>query len=108
MQATDIQWSAEEQQIAKAAFDLAYGRETGQLLSTVREQSQKIEGLDDLWQMHDYLSARRHELDGKYDYRYSTLVFVFAGLLKDGWLKLDELAGLQADKLAKINALSRM
>ncbi|NJM74095.1 MAG: hypothetical protein HC862_30640, partial [Scytonema sp. RU_4_4] len=53
----------------------------------------------DLWRLHDFLSARRHEVEGKYDYQYSVLLFVFAGLVKEGWLHLTELEGLDKDKL---------
>jgi Photoprotection regulator fluorescence recovery protein len=108
MQATEIQWSATEQQIAKTAFDSAYVRETSHLLDLIRVQAPKIEGLEDLWKLHDFLSARRHEIDGKYDYRYSTLIFVFAGLMREGWLTSVDLDGLAPEKLAKITALSRM
>ncbi|MFN7789444.1 MAG: hypothetical protein ACK5QY_13735 [Pseudanabaena sp.] len=34
------------------------------------------------------------------------MVFVFAGLVKDGWLSLNELEGLNDDKIAKIAALT--
>jgi hypothetical protein len=108
MQATELQWSATEQEIAKVAFDRAYTREIDQLLALVRTQAPQIESLEQLWQLHDFLSARRHEIDGKYDYRYPTLMFVFAGLLKDGWLQMTDLEGLSPEKLAKISALSRM
>jgi hypothetical protein len=36
------------------------------------------------------------------------LVFVFAQLLKEGWLNLDDLNGLGSDKLSKITALAKM
>jgi hypothetical protein len=61
-----------------------------------------------MWHLHDFLSARRHEVDGKYDYRYSMLIFIFARLVKEGWLHLNELEGLDKSKIAKIAALSRM
>lgn len=64
--------------------------------------------MDDIWQLHDFLSARRHELDGKYDDRESGLIFVFSNLVKEGWLSLDELDGLEPAKLSKISALTRM
>jgi Photoprotection regulator fluorescence recovery protein len=108
MQAIDTGWSKAEQQLARAAFDRAYEREMAALVATVREKSGSITELADLWQLHDFLSAKRHELDGKYDYRYSVLVFVFATLVREGWLHLDELAGLEQDKLSKIGALTRM
>ncbi|CCI38991.1 MAG: hypothetical protein ACK47N_02245 [Microcystis sp.] len=108
MPMSEIIWSDTEQEIAQTAFQKAYQRETSTLIEHIKEQSGQITVLDDIWQMHDYLSARRHQIDGKYDYRYTSLIFVFAQLLKEGWLKLEDLNGLGKDKLAKIAALSRM
>ncbi len=108
MHVSDIRWSQTEKKIARAAFDQAYKREMNALLEEVRERTSAITEIDDLWRLHDLLSARRHDIDGKYDYRYSVLVFVFAGLIKDGWLHLSELDGLDPDKLTKIAALTRM
>ncbi len=108
MQVTDTEWSQTEQNIAQAAFDKAYNREINALIREINEKASVISQIEDIWGLHDYLSARRHEIDGKYDYRYSVLIFVFARLLKEGWLRLDELEGLAADKLKKVTALSRM
>lgn len=108
MQATSTEWTELEQTVAKKAFDKAYARETSALIEEISSQAGRIKQLDHIWNLHDYLSARRHEIDGKYDYRYSMLVFVFARLIQEGWLQLEELEGLAADKLKKIVALSRM
>lgn len=108
MQVTDTEWSQTEQNIAQAAFDKAYNREINALIKEINEKASVISQIEDIWGLHDYLSARRHEIDGKYDYRYSVLIFVFARLLKEGWLRLDELEGLAVDKLKKVTALSRM
>ncbi len=108
MQVSDTEWSNTEKKIAQEAFEKAYKREINTLISVVRQQANEITELDDIWRLHDFLSARRHEIDGKYDYRYSVLIFVFSGLLKDGWLHLHELEGLDKNKLAKIAALARM
>jgi hypothetical protein len=107
-QVSEISWSETEQKIAQEAFERAYERETRALMEAVRENASAIAQLDDLWHLHDFLSARRHDLDGKYDYRYSVLIFIFAKLIKEGWLNLDELNGLDKDKLAKIASLARM
>ncbi|MBN1223805.1 MAG: hypothetical protein JXB23_11195 [Candidatus Aminicenantes bacterium] len=40
--------------------------------------------------------------DDKYDYRYSRLIFVYGRLLKEGWLNINELEGLDDDKMTKI------
>jgi hypothetical protein len=108
MQASDIQWSQLEKTIAQAAFNRARERETKALIEEVRKRAEAITEIDDMWRLHDFLSARRHDIDGKYDYRYSVLIFVFAQLVKEGWLHLDELDGLDANKLTKVAALTRM
>lgn len=108
MQSTDINWSQTEQEIAQLAFNKAYERELASLIQTVREQASEIAEPQDMWKLHDFLSAKRHEVDGKYDNRYPSLVFVFAQLVKEGWLNLSELEGLDTAKLAKVAALSRM
>lgn len=108
IQVIEIEWSQTEKKIARQAFDKAYNREISSLIKEVQLQASQIAELENLWLLHDFLSARRHEIDGKYDYRDSSLVFVFASLIKEGWLHVDELEGLNPDKRAKIVALSRM
>lgn len=108
MPVNDVDWSRAEKEVAQAAFDKAYKREVETLVKDVRDKASTIAGLDDIWQLNDFLNARRHEIDGKYDYRYASLIFVFAELVKEGWLHLEELKGLDAGKLAKISALTRM
>lgn len=108
MHLTETSWSETEKQTADNAFQLAYSRETSALIGEIRQQASSLTQVDDLWRLHDYLSAIRHDLDGKYDNRYPTLIFVFAQLLKEGWLSLEDLQGLSAEKLTKISALAKM
>lgn len=104
----DAEWSKTEKKIAQAAFEKAYQREIEAVIKEVRERADTIAQPEDMWRLHDYLSARRHEIDGKYDYRYSMLIFVFAQLIREGWLHPNELEGLEAEKLTKIAAVTRM
>jgi len=108
MPVNEIDWSTTEQELAQAAFNRAYEREIQALIDAVNKRAGTITDLSEMWHLHDFLSAKRHEVDGKYDYRYPVLIFVFARLVKEGWLHLNELEGLAADKLAKVNALARM
>ena len=108
MHQDSVDWTKAEKVAARAAFEKAYERETRALIEEVRTKASEIANLDEIWQLHDYLSARRHDIDGKYDYRYSSLVFVFAQLLREKWLGLEDLEGLAASRVAKISALSRM
>ena len=108
MSTVSLEWSESEEQVAQTAFNLAYHREMNTTLEEVRAFAQTIEIPDDLWKLHDFLSSKRHEMDGKYDARSPMLIFVFSQLIKSGWISLDELQGLAPDKLAKIAALTRL
>ncbi|MEM7553141.1 MAG: hypothetical protein AAF378_03420 [Cyanobacteria bacterium P01_A01_bin.84] len=108
MQVSDIGWSETEKKIAHKAFEKAYEREINALIAEVRTQASNINQIEQMWCLHDFLSARRHDIDGKYDYQYSSLIFVFARLLKEKWLNLDDLEGLDKAKLTKIAVLTRM
>lgn len=108
MYANNIHWSQVEQKVAQSAFEIAYKREVKALIEEVQIQANQINVIEDMWHLHDFLSARRHDIDGKYDYQYSVLIFVFARLVKEGWLQLSELDGLDSDKLGKVSALTRM
>lgn len=101
-------WSLQEQEIARRVFDLAYKRETADLIQMVSAQAGSITEVKDMWHLNDFLSAKRHEVDGKYDFRYPFLLVVFARLVKEGWVQMQELEGLDPSKRAKIAALSRM
>jgi hypothetical protein len=107
-QVSEIQWSTQETEIAKAALQTAHQREVITLVEMVRDQMVNIQDINDLWQLHDFLSARRFDLDGKYDDRESEILFVLSKLLKEGWIAMDDLAGLAATKLSKISALTRI
>lgn len=108
MQFNNIPWAAAEEAVARHAFDIAYQREMKAIIADVKKQAELIYSLDDVWKLHDFLSVQRHELDGKYDYRYEELPFVFARLVKEGWLQLSELDGLDPEKLTKISVLTRI
>ncbi len=108
MQITNIEWSTTEKKIAQSALEKAKEREINALLATVRQQASGIQEFNDLWLLHDFLSARRYDLDGKYDCRNATVIFSLAGLVKEGWLKLTELEGLEPEKITKVSAMTRM
>jgi hypothetical protein len=105
---SETSWSELEKKVAQVAFNRAYDREITALIAEVRDRASTIAAIDDLWQLHDFLSARRHQIDGKYDYDYASLLFVFARLIEDGWLHLDEMEGLDRDKLSKVAAIASM
>ncbi|MFZ0407813.1 MAG: hypothetical protein WAM11_06860 [Cyanobium sp.] len=101
-------WTIEEQAVAQAVFDRAMVRDVESLISDLRNRSANLASPADVWQLHDFLSIRRHEIEGRFDFRLAGLLFVFASFVKDGLVSLEELEGLSADKLAKVVAMSRM
>lgn len=100
-------WSETEQSIAKQAFERAYGRSIDQLVLAVRTRSETLRSSEDVWALHDFLSIERHTIEGRFDFRLDGILFVFASLVKDELLHLEELGGLAPDKLAKIAAMAR-
>jgi hypothetical protein len=46
-------------------------------------------------------------MEGRFDFQLEGILFVFAGLVKDELLRLEELAGLEREKLSKITAMAR-
>ncbi|MEB3207406.1 MAG: hypothetical protein VKK63_00640 [Synechococcus sp.] len=100
-------WTVSEQAIAREAFDRAYGRAVDKLVVEVRSKSELLDSAETVWQLHDYLSIERHTIEGRFDFRLDGILFIFASLVKDHLLQIQELAGLDAEKLAKIEAMSR-
>ncbi|MDJ0650980.1 MAG: hypothetical protein QNJ60_19990 [Xenococcaceae cyanobacterium MO_188.B19] len=108
LKTNEVTYSEKQEKIAKQALNTAYQRETSALITAIRERASSIKELQDLWYLHDLLSTKRHEIDGKYAYNSSTIVFDFARLVKEGWLNLDELKQLKPEMVSKISALARM
>ena len=100
-------WTDSEQAVARDAFDRAYSRSIDQLVQAIRHRSEQLSNAESVWALHDFLSIERHTIEGRFDFRVEGILFVFASLVKDQLLALDELAGLDAEKLAKIAAMSR-
>jgi hypothetical protein len=102
------QLSSQESAIAKVALKNAYQRETSRILELVREQASEVAHIDDLWHLNDFLSARRFDLDGKYDDRDEEILFVLAKLVKEGWVTFEDLSGFEEANLTKVKALARI
>ena len=102
------QLSATEETTAKRALQKAYDREIRALMMNVRDRANSLTKIEDLWYLHDLLSTKRYEIDGKYAYNSSSIVFDFANLVKEQWLTLEDLQGLPSKMLSKISALARM
>ena len=95
----EFKWSPSEKKAARAAFDLALARELKAIRQETEALLQKSRDESSIWRVHDYLSEKRREVDDKYDYRYSVLILVFSRLVSEGWLTVDDLSGIGAEKI---------
>ena len=100
-------WSKSEKAIARTAFDAALGRELHELIQEAKKMASQIQQSSDLWDLENYLTGRRKEIDRKYDYRYSQLTHVFGKLLYENRLREEELRGLGQDKLKLIRSFAK-
>ena len=104
----DFKWSEAEKKIARKAFNAALKRECAVVMEKLKSLAAKAERPDDIWAIHDYLTAQRQTIDGKYDYRYSQLIIVFGRLLRENWIEDEDLEGLGEDKLQSIRCIASL
>jgi Photoprotection regulator fluorescence recovery protein len=95
----ELKWSSTEKAIARRCFDRALQRELNEAIQSTKEMAAKIRHASELWELEHHLTQLRKEIDRKYEYKYSTLILVFADLIQDGQLGLEDLRGLSEDKL---------
>ena len=100
-------WSRSEKAIARSAFDVALNRELHTVMQKAKQMASQINEPSELWELEQYLTQRRKEIDRKYDYRYSQLTHVFGRLLYEGRVNEEELSGLREDKLKPIRSVAK-
>ena len=104
----ELRWSGSEKAVARKVFDRALQAELTELVKKAKSMAAKIEEPADLWDLEDYLTKRRMQINRKYDYRYSVLPSVFANLVREGRLSEEDLRGLSEDKLRYVRLQSRL
>jgi len=97
-------WSKSQKKRARELFDLARNREYAALYEEIN--SLQVTTPDEVWKFRERLNRKAREMDRKYDYRYSQLLFVFAELVNGGYLALDELSVLGAEKWGAIKTMT--
>ncbi len=102
MNSRDIIWNNEEKTIARLAYEKAYQKEMAQLLKEFQQKTAELTAPEDIWEVYDFLSYRRKEINRKYDYRYSVLLRVFGQLLAEGLVQETDLTGLSNEKIGAI------
>lgn len=96
------QWTKADKNIAKELFELAKKRDYENLTNTIQLKFQSLSTPESIWDLRDFLNSKAKEFDKRYDYRYSVLDDVFAKLIFENILSLDELQPLSKKKQEQI------
>src|SRR5271169_6175876 len=100
----EMRWSKSERAIARKSFDRALNQELQEVIQQAKKTAAEIKQASELWELEQYLTQRRKEIDRKYEYRASKLSYVFGTLLHEGRLTEHDLRGLREDKLEAIRS----
>ena len=103
-----LTWSQTEKAIARKVFESALRQELESVVRETKEMAAKIKQVSDVWELEQYLTQRRKEIDREYDYRYSVLPEVFGHLIRKGRVRQEDLQGLREDKLDYIQAYAKL
>ncbi len=76
-----LKWSKNEKAIARRAFDCAYERECAAIFTKFQEMIAESQEPDQLWKILQYLQRQEKQMYGKYDFRYSVIMYELARLV---------------------------
>ena len=77
------------------------------MIQEAKQMASRIQQPSDLWDLEDYLTERREQIDRTYDYRYSQLALDFGKPLCETRLGEEDLRGLREDKLKSIRSWAK-
>ena len=60
----ELKWSHAEKTVARRAFDKALGKELEALIREAKSRAARIEEPPDLWNLENWLTERRREIEG--------------------------------------------
>ncbi len=91
-------WSPAEKAAARRAYDEALEVAKDDIMAEVKQRAAAAGTIMEIWAIEGYLQDARRHIDLMFDYRYSQLIPVFAGLIRQGYIGEDRLDGLAEDK----------
>ncbi len=77
------------------------------MIQEAKHMASQIQQPSDPWELEQYLTERRKQIDRKYNFRLSQLTSVFGNLVREGRLAEEELRGVREDKLESIRSYAR-
>ncbi|MBE0546866.1 MAG: hypothetical protein IH627_04230 [Rubrivivax sp.] len=104
----DFTWSPKEKQIARTVFESAAVAEEQELLERLKTQAAAMKNMEDLWALQNVIRDSERKYQEKYDYRYSQLIAVFGGLVREGRVSIGALHGLSEEKMKYIERIASL
>jgi hypothetical protein len=104
----NLKWSESEKKLSRRIFEAALEAELSEILAEFKSKAAAAATAEAMWALEEYLAQKRREVDGKYDYRYSQLLFVFGRLVREGRLREEQLSGLAPEKLSYIQRMQEL
>ncbi len=101
----DLKRSSAEKALARRVFDAALESELSEVMTAFKAKASAVTAPSAMWELEEYLREKRRELNDKYDYRYSQLIWVFGRLIREGRIREEHLAGLSEEKLSHIRRM---
>ena len=98
----DLKWSESEKKLSRRIFEAALQAELADIIAKFKAKAAAVTTPDEMWAVRDFLAQAQHEIERKYDYRYSQLILVFATLVREGRITEAQLHGLSEEKLSYI------
>jgi hypothetical protein len=103
-----LKWSESEKKLSRRLYDAALNAELAEVMAEFKAKAAATTTAGEMWAIQSYLAQRERDIAGKYDYRYSQLLFVFGRLVREGRLQLEQLRGLAEDKLSYIEMIATL
>lgn len=102
----DLKWSAAEKRITRRVFEAALEAELAEIMSEFKARVAAAAEPEDMWSLEEYLQHKRLGIHRKYDYRYRQLLFVFAQLLHQRRIRIEQLGWLSGDRLSYLRRMA--
>ncbi len=102
----NLKWSKSEKEIARCVFDRALIEEKDKFIAQFKSRTSRIDDVSQIWEVVEWAERKARYIDTTYRYRYSQLITVFAHLIAERKVNLEELQGLSPDKIESIKRFS--
>lgn len=90
----NLKWTESEKRLSRRVFEAALTAELNEIMAEFKTKAADAATPVAMWAVQDYLAKKRHDIEAKYDFRYSQLLFVFGRLIREGRIQEEQLSAL--------------